>query len=71
MTPQDREEAERMDSQSAKPPGPGPDHPNKPFRTPTKTRTHPAPEVGTDGLKSPEKEDEEAPDGTKNGDGRR
>jgi hypothetical protein len=27
----------------------GRDHPNKPFRTPNKTKTHPAPERGTDG----------------------
>ena len=26
-----------------------PDHPNKPFRTPNKNKTHPAPERGTDG----------------------
>ena len=25
------------------------DHPGKPFRTPNKTKTHPAPETGTDG----------------------
>jgi hypothetical protein len=25
------------------------DHPKKPFRTPSKNKTHPAPEVGTDG----------------------
>lgn len=25
------------------------DHPNKPFRTPNKTKTHPAPERATDG----------------------
>jgi hypothetical protein len=37
------------------------DHPNKPFRTPSKNKTHPAPEVGTDGdaskRSSPERED--------------
>jgi hypothetical protein len=49
MTPEDREDAERMDSESGKPPAPARDHPNKPFRTPNKTKTHPAPEVGTDG----------------------
>jgi hypothetical protein len=26
-----------------------PDPPGKPFRTPNKTKTHPAPETGTDG----------------------
>ncbi len=26
-----------------------PDHPGKPFRTPSKNKTHPAPEIGTDG----------------------
>ena len=49
MTPQDREDAERMDAEAPKPPLPPRDHPNKPFRTPNKTKTHPAPEVGTDG----------------------
>jgi hypothetical protein len=30
-------------------PGLRPDHPNKPFRTPSKNKTHAAPETGTDG----------------------
>lgn len=30
-----------------------PDHPNKPFRTPNKTKTHPAPERATDGAPKP------------------
>ena len=30
------------------------DPPGKPFRTPNKTKTHPAPEVGTDGHRWPE-----------------
>jgi hypothetical protein len=30
-------------------PGMHPDHPNKPFRTPSKNKTHAAPEAGTDG----------------------
>ena len=30
-------------------PGIREDHPQKPFRTPSKNKTHPAPEVGTDG----------------------
>ena len=30
-----------------------PDHPGKPFRTPNKTKTHPAPDVATDGHHSP------------------
>ena len=30
-------------------PGTRPDHPNKPFRTPAKNKTHAAPETGTDG----------------------
>ncbi len=29
------------------------DHPGKPFRTPNKTKTHPAPERGTDGEPKP------------------
>jgi hypothetical protein len=29
------------------------DHPNKPFRTPNKTKTHPAPERATDGEPKP------------------
>jgi len=49
MTPQDREASERMDEEAPKPPAPARDHPNKPFRTPNKTKTHPAPEIGTDG----------------------
>lgn len=58
MTPQDREDAERMGSEAGKPPAPGRDHPNKPFRTPNKTKTHPAPDVATDGHKpSPESRD--------------
>jgi hypothetical protein len=34
------------------------DHPGKPFRTPSKNKTHPAPEVGTDGFKPWPKQDE-------------
>ena len=30
-------------------PGNRPDHPKKPFRTPSKNKSHPAPESGTDG----------------------
>ena len=30
-----------------------PDHPGKPFRTPNKTKTHPAPERATDGEPKP------------------
>ena len=30
-------------------PGMRQDHPKKPFRTPSKYKTHPAPEAGTDG----------------------
>ena len=48
-TADDRKDAERMESESGKPPAPARDHPNKPFRTPNKTKTHPAPQVGTDG----------------------
>ena len=48
-TGDDRKDADRMESENAKPPAPARDHPNKPFRTPNKTKTHPAPEVGTDG----------------------
>jgi len=33
----------------------GRDHPNKPFRTPNKNKTHPAPERGTDGEAGGEK----------------
>lgn len=29
------------------------DHPRKPFRTPNKTKTHPAPDVATDGHHPP------------------
>jgi hypothetical protein len=31
------------------PEAPQNDHPKKPFRTPGKNRTHPAPDIGTDG----------------------
>jgi hypothetical protein len=30
-------------------PAPQEDHPNKPFRTPSKNQSHPAPETGADG----------------------
>jgi len=38
-------------------PAPQEDHPNKPFRTPSKNQSHPAPETGADGdsSKRPEK----------------
>jgi hypothetical protein len=32
------------------------DHPNKPFRTPNKTKTHPAPDCATDGEPAPRKD---------------
>jgi hypothetical protein len=58
VTPQDREE--ETDDETPKPAAPARDHPNKPFRTPGKTRTHPAPEVGTDGQRrSPAQQQEE------------
>lgn len=39
----------RVPGGKADEPGVRQDHPNKPFRTPSKNKTHPAPEVGTDG----------------------
>ena len=36
-------------SRPAEPEAPQIDHPKKPFRTPGKNTTHPAPEIGTDG----------------------
>jgi len=35
------------------------DPPGKPFRTPNKTKTHPAPDVGTDGHHSPPEPEKE------------
>jgi len=39
----------RVPGGKADEPGMRPDHPNKPFRTPSKNKTHDAPDVGTDG----------------------
>jgi hypothetical protein len=61
--PQDRDAKERMDEEAPRPPSPPRDHPNKPFRTPNKTKTHPAPEVGTDGRR-PSQDKPEEPRGT-------
>lgn len=44
-TPRDPKDAETPKQHS--------DHPGKPFRTPNKTKTHPAPERATDGEPKP------------------
>jgi hypothetical protein len=51
--PPDTQHEPRVPGGQADEPDARQDHPNKPFRTPNKTKTHPAPDIGTDGEPRP------------------
>ena len=47
----DRPDMDQETGEETRPREPERDPPGKPFRTPNKTKTHAAPDIGTDGLK--------------------